>query len=172
MAEAFGRVVTEAYNKRRILGVTVTNNVPNIMHQKFTDDTILLGKSSVQEARSLKNIIKLYMEASGQKFNESKSEIFFINTDRNLEQQICKLMGYKKGSFPCKYLGIALEKGSKSSKVWYNTMEKLDNKLSYWKEKWLTKASKFTKIRSVLSAIPTFPLSCLPLSNQFLHKLK
>ena len=54
-------------------------------------------------------------------------------------------MGYKKGDFSCKYLGIALEKGTKSSKVWHNTLEKLDNKLSYWKDKWLTKAGKCTK---------------------------
>ena len=164
--------MTKAYNKRRILGITITNNVPNITYQQFTNDTILPGKISIQEARSLKNIIKLYMEASGQKVNESKSEIFFINTDLDLEQQICKLMGYNKGAFPYKYLGIALKKGSKSSKVWYNKKEKLDNKFSCWKDKWLTKASKCTKIHSVLSAIPTFPLSCLPLSNQFLHKLK
>lgn len=35
-------------------------------------------------------------------------------------------MGYKKGTFPCKYLGIELGKGSKSNKAWYNTLNKLD----------------------------------------------
>ena len=85
MAEAFGRAVSEVYYKRRISSVTNTNNMPNITHQQFANDTILPGKSSVQEARIIKDIIKLYMEASRQKVNESKSEIFFINMDPDLE---------------------------------------------------------------------------------------
>ena len=103
--------------------------MPNITHQQFADDTILPGKSEFSEAQTLKNIISTYMEALGQKVNALKSEIFFINTSSEMENQICKIMGYKKGVFPCKYLGIALEKGTKSGKVWDNTHEKLDSKL-------------------------------------------
>ncbi len=87
MAEAFGRAMTNVYNKKRISRVMVTNNMPNITHQKFADDTILPRKSLVQEALCLKNIIKLYMEVSCQKVNESKSKIFFINTNQDLEQK-------------------------------------------------------------------------------------
>lgn len=58
------------------------------------------------------------MEAYGQKVNSAKPEIFFINTKPEKEDQICNIMGFKKGSFPCKYLGIELEKGNKSNKVW------------------------------------------------------
>ena len=170
MAEAFGRAISDAYNKKRLSGITVTKDVPNITHQQFADDTILPGKSEISEAHTLKKIINLYMEASGQKVNALKSEIFFINTSPNMEEQICKIMGYKKGAFPCKYLGIALEKGTKAGKVWDNTLEKLDNKLCSWKDRWLTKAGKCTKICAVLSAIPTYPLSCLPLSKQNLNK--
>lgn len=115
------------------------------------------------------------MEASGQKVNDTKSESYFMNTKPNVENQICKIMGYKKGLFPCKYLRIALEKSLKSSKVWSNTLEKLDTRLGCWKDKWLTKAGKSIKIISVLSAIPTFPLSCLPLPKRlfkFEAKLK
>ena len=172
MVEAFGRAVTDPYKKQRISGIMVSKNVPNITHQQFFDDTILLGKNLVKEALTLKIIIKLYMEAFGQKFNELKPEIFFTNTSSFIEQQICKVMGFKKGAFPCKYLSIAIEKGTKSSKVWDNTLEKLDSKLWCWKDRWLTKARKCTKIQAVLSTIPTFPLSCLPLSKQNIQKFE
>ena len=33
MAKAFGREILDAYMKRRISGITVTRNVPNITHQ-------------------------------------------------------------------------------------------------------------------------------------------
>ena len=87
-----------------------------------------------------------------------------------MEQKICRIMGFKKGTFQCNYLGIALDKGLKLGKMWDNTLEKLDSKLCSWKDRWLTKAGKCTKIRVVLLAIPTYPLSCLPLSKQNLKK--
>jgi mannosylglycoprotein endo-beta-mannosidase len=118
MAEAFGRAVTDAYNNQEISGITVASNMPNITHQQYADDTILPGKSTIKEALNLKSIINSYMAASGQKVNKDKSEIYFLNTSKEVENQICKVMGFKKGQFPCKYLGIALEKGANSSKIW------------------------------------------------------
>ena len=48
----------------------------------------------------------MYMRASGQIVNNLKSKIYFMNTDLEMEKQICCIKGYKIGSFPCKYLGI------------------------------------------------------------------
>ena len=126
MAEAFGRAVSNAYEERRISGISVTRNLPRITHQQYADDTILPGKSSVREAMGFKSILQQYMDASGQKVNKEKSEIFFLNTSLEMENRICGIMGYKKGKFPCKYLGISLEKNSRYSKVWLDTINKVD----------------------------------------------
>ena len=67
------------------------------------------------------------MKASGKKVNDAKLEIFFINTEAKMENQICQIICYKKGAFPCKYLGIELEKSIKSRKVWNNTLETIGN---------------------------------------------
>lgn len=88
------------------------------MHQQYADDIVLLGKSTVQEAVGFNIILQLYTEASGQKVNKEKSEIYFINTPSKIEDRICGIMGYRKGKFPCKYLGISLEKNSRYNKVW------------------------------------------------------
>lgn len=77
MAEAFGRSLSRALNEGVIKGVTVTKNVPNITHQQYADDTILPGESSIKEVVVVRAIINHYMCTSGQKFNESKSEIFY-----------------------------------------------------------------------------------------------
>ena len=81
-------------------------------------------------------------------------------------------MGFKKGEFPCKYLGIELENGNKRHKVQKQVLSKLDSKIGGWKDKWLTKASKVTKIKVVLSALPIYPLSCLPLPKSINNKLE
>ena len=112
------------------------------------------------------------MDASGQKANELKSEIYFLNTKLEMDDQICKIMGYKKCQFLFNYLGIALEKSSKSSKVWKNTFDKLDMRIGSWKDKWLSKVGKTTKISSILSTIPIFHLSYLPLSKNTLSKFE
>ena len=97
--------------------------------------------------------------------NKEKSEIFFLNTSPKMENRICRIMSYKKGLFPCNYLGISLEKNLKHRKVWQEMIGKVDKWIGSWKNKWLSKAGKITKIRSVLSAIPIFPMARLPLSN-------
>ena len=95
-----------------------------------------------------------------------------MNMKSEVENQICHIMGFKKGLFPCNYLGIDLEKCGKSNKVWNNTLEKLDTRIGCWKDKWLTKAGKSIKIRYILSAIRTYPLSCLPPSKHLLLKFE
>ena len=72
-------------------------------------------------------------------------------------------MGYKKGVFPSKYLGIDLENVRNSCKVWQNVLDKVDSRLGGWKDRWLSKVGKSIKIKSILSAIPSYPLSYLPL---------
>ena len=67
------------------------------------------------------------MKAFGKKVNDAKLEIFFINTEAKMENQICQIICYEKGAFPCKYLGIDLEKSIQSRKVQNNTLEKIGN---------------------------------------------
>ena len=51
-------------------------------------------------------------------------------------------------------------------------LEKLGARIGGWKDKWLTKARKVTKIGEILSALPTYPLSCLPLSKHINKKFE
>ena len=118
MAEAFGRAFLRAQIEKKINGVPVTSNVPNITHQQYADDTILPSESTIEEATNIKTIIQSYSEASGQSINANKSEIHFLNIDPTMEKQICNILGFKKGDFPCKYLGIDLVNGNKHHKVW------------------------------------------------------
>ena len=74
---------------------------PVLPNQKqFADDTILPSDNTIKEALNIKSIIQLYMEASSQKVNVGKYEIFFINTKLKIEKKIFHIMGYKKGEFP------------------------------------------------------------------------
>lgn len=41
-----------------------------------------------------------------------------------------------------------------------------------WEGKWLRKAGKVTKIKVVLSALPTYQLSCLPLNKKMNKRIE
>lgn len=172
MAKAFGIAFSKAQLEGKIKGISVTDNVPNITHQKYADDTFLPSESSLHEASNIMLIIQSYSDASGQKINVKKSEIFFINTNPIMEKKNSQLMGFKIGKIPCKYLGIEQENRNKHIKVWNQILSKLDSKIGGWKDKWLTRAGKIMKIRAVLSALPLYPISCLPLPKSINNKLE
>ena len=89
--------MSHAYNNQQILGLTIARDMPNIMHQQYADDTILPGKRIATEVYGLKAIINSYMVTSSQKVNEIKSNIYFLNTKKEVENKICKIMGKKVG---------------------------------------------------------------------------
>lgn len=93
--------------------------------------------------------------------NKEKSEIFFFKIDPQEEHIIASCLGYKKGHLPLKYLGMSLDKGNKSNKLWDPLIEKVRKKLASWKALWLTGASRLTLIKIVLLAMPIYFLSCI-----------
>lgn len=82
----------------------------NVLHENFSNDTIWLVERTIVEAHKFKQIIQEYMKESRQKVNAEKLETVFINKSPEEKYVIFNTMGFKKGSFPCKYLGIHLEK--------------------------------------------------------------
>lgn len=89
-----------------------------------------------------------------------------------MEDYICIKMRYKKCYFPCKYLGIHLEKGARKNKGWGNILYRIDKQTETWKAQWLTKAGRAMKIKAIFSYIPTYQMLCLPLPKNINKKLE
>lgn len=77
-------------------------------HLQLANDTLLVGKSSLCEAQCMKSTLDLCSQASGQKNNWKKSEIFFFNTSIEKQQDISTILGNKSRALPSKFLGIPL----------------------------------------------------------------
>ena len=80
-------------------------------HQQFVDDTMLMGRPSIQEARSYKTSLVTFAKASGLEVNPEKSQIFFFNTPLITQRNIGRILGFQKGMLPTKYLGVPLGEG-------------------------------------------------------------
>ena len=70
------------------------------------------GEAFVREAKVMKDILNLYTRGLGQLINWDKSVIFFVNTPKDRQRKIARIMGCGVGIIPSIYLGLPL--GTKS----------------------------------------------------------
>lgn len=80
MAEVLGRLIRDGKREGVWRGVRVARGIDPISHLQFADDTLLMGESSFQEARVMRETLDLYRRASEQCVNWRKSEVFLFNT--------------------------------------------------------------------------------------------
>lgn len=166
MVEALGRSISKAKEEGEIQGIPITSGLPSFTHQQFVDDTLLFGQGNIRETRSFKGILKSYMIASGQEVNLEKLAVFMFNIDPTSGEEICKVLEIKSGLLPCKYLGIPLDKGSRSSKLWDHLVDKIKYRINTWKGRWLSSVGRETLVKSVLAAMPIYQISCQILSSK------
>lgn len=80
MAEALGRKIGNWWASGKIEGIVPSPAPIVVTHSQFVDDTIIMGKAFIVEARNFLKILQLYEEASQQKINFDKSKLFFTHT--------------------------------------------------------------------------------------------
>jgi len=101
-----------------------------LTHQQFVDDIMLFGEPTVREVQHLRRILDLFTEASGLEINEDKSCIFIFNTMDQVKSHLIRIIGFKRGELPTKYLGNILDFTSKRVKNWQGVLDKLSNKVA------------------------------------------
>jgi hypothetical protein len=89
-----------------------------------------------------------------------KTYIFFIrNTGQDRRAEILSLSGLTKTSRFDTYLGLPALIGKSKRRAFNNIMEKVGQKLTNWKVKFLSQASKEVLLKAVVQAIPTYSMS-------------
>ena len=86
--------------------------------------------------------------------------MFFINnTPQDIQDDIKSSFGAKVIKQRKTYLGLPFLLGKSKWNTFHHLKERLDNKLSGWKEKMLSHAEKEILIKAVAQAIPTYTMS-------------
>ena len=85
---------------------------PVVNHLLFADDSLLLFKSSVEEATMVSNLLEKYCNASGQRINHEKSSIHFSKgCAQNLRDSIKHNLQVFNESLSDRYLGLPTDVG-------------------------------------------------------------
>ena len=130
MAEGLRWLLQSKVKHGELRGIRLTDSLEAQTHQQFVDDTMLMGHPSVQEAHSFKSCLNLFSKASSLVINQAKSQVFFLNTAPATQRNILRILGFSKGSFPSKYLGVPLSPRSLKSMSWMELFDRMKQKLS------------------------------------------
>lgn len=130
-----------------------------LSHLQFVDDNMLIGKSSIQEAKAFNDILTTFGEASGMEINKIKSNIFFFNTPVYTQIRITRILGFQiRSSLPSKLLGAPLIDSALKNSSWTDLLNKLESKLSSRSFRSLNPQGRLTLLKSVLLAMPLYLL--------------
>eukprot|EP00253_Pinus_taeda_P013830 PITA_13830 len=160
-AEGLGHLIKKEREANRIKGLKLWGNNLPLTHQQFVDDIMLFREPTVKEVRHLRRILDLFAEASSLEINRDKSCVFIFNTVDQVKAHLIRLMGFRRGELPTKYLGNILDFTSKKMKNWQGVLDKLSNKVANWAFRALNIAGRIVLEKSVLQAILVYPLSIM-----------
>ncbi|GKE91019.1 RNA-directed DNA polymerase, eukaryota, reverse transcriptase zinc-binding domain protein [Tanacetum coccineum] len=108
-----------------------------ITHVCFADDLFILCHGDAVSVKVVRDSINEFGDYSVLLPNFNKSTIFFGSVSGEVQEDIMKVMHFKKGKLPMKYLGVPLiakRLGIMNCKC---LVDKVRNRISNWKNKFI-----------------------------------
>jgi hypothetical protein len=135
-AEVLSGLLSKSQQEGLIHGVAIATNAPPISHLLYADDCILFCKARPEEGKAIKDILDQYQEASGQRVNLDKSDMFFSpNISLDFKRSFQEQLPIKISSSINKYLGMPTHFGRSKEHDFSFLMDRIWDKLKGWKEK-------------------------------------
>ena len=145
-------------------GIRVATKCPRVNHLLFADDTMFFCQTSPANCDKLKSILWKYEQASGQKINTTKSSITFSSKNPEATKKLVKeKLGIDKEGGSGKYLGLPEHFGRRKKDLFTTIVDRIRQCAASWSTRHLSKAGKLTMLKAVLTAIPTYTMSCFEL---------
>lgn len=172
LMEGLSRLICRAKEEGKIKGLQPLPSIPTTTRQQFVDDTMLHGSPTTKEALGFKKILKLFSEASSMEINLSKSTIFFFNTHLVVQKNLSRILGFRRGNLPLKYLGAPLIDKPWQKKHWEKILANMEKRCQHWTHRALNFAGRLVLTKEVLQAIPHYLLSILLAPKGVLQQMR
>jgi hypothetical protein len=125
----------------------------------FADDLLLFGETSMTQMMCVSNILNKFCNLSGQKFSIEKTSIMFSrNVKGEVKNALHQASGFRVTNSFGKYLVVPLNGKAPKQVDFQYIMTQLQSKLTNWKAKNLSFAGRVTLAKSVIEAIPIYPI--------------
>ncbi|XP_015970212.1 uncharacterized protein LOC107493670 [Arachis duranensis] len=171
VVDVLHRMVGEAVRNERISPLVVGRDRVELSHLQFADDIILFCPPEDETMKNYKRLLRWFELISGLNINFEKSSLIPINCEEQWVRSMCRMWGCKEANLPVKYLGVPLEANPRLVKTWKPIIDKVEEKLSLWKAKVLSKAGKLVLLKSVLNSLPVYYLNLYKMPKAVAQKL-
>jgi nucleoside diphosphate kinase len=127
---------------------------------QYADDTLVILKADAMQLLCVKAILNSYAESTGLKVNYSKSSMMLINLSDERLEHFASTMQCKNGSLPFTYLGLPLSISAPNLEHFLPIVDKVESRLGGIAD-FLDYGGKLLMVKSVLTSLPIFFMSCL-----------
>lgn len=132
MTYSLSRKIESKHLSGRLSRISIVRGVKELNHSQFTNDTLLLGGSSLPIVDRFNVILQHYLEVSGGVVNNRKCNIFGQNFSKRRLRTLASNLNFsfseKWHSFT--YLGIPIFPTRPKFVDWKNILDKIRKKLS------------------------------------------
>ncbi|KAF5477145.1 hypothetical protein F2P56_003817 [Juglans regia] len=172
VSEVLSSLLNHAENVKDIHGFPICKGNLSINHLFFADDSLLFCRANVMEWAAINRLLGLYENASGHQLNKAKTSIFFsANTRQELRNHILSIAGTRSTSCYETYLGLPALIGRSRHADFKGILDRMRDKISNWKTKFLSFAGKEILLKAVIQALPTYCMGVFKLPKSLLHEI-
>ncbi|PNX92647.1 ribonuclease H, partial [Trifolium pratense] len=154
-------------------GIKAGRSGPMVSHLMFADDLLLFGEASEKQMRCVMNILNKFCLMSGQEVSQEKTSILFSkNVNSGMRDKLLHLSGFREAYDLDKYLGVPLIGRAPKKADYQYLIDQVSNKLVKWKARQLSFAGRVTLAKSVLEAVPTYPMMTSRIPQSYLDEIQ
>ncbi|GFY95614.1 hypothetical protein Acr_10g0009990 [Actinidia rufa] len=131
--------------------------------QILADDLVLFSRGDPTSVALLMENLNHFGDYSGSKISFAKSSIFSVGICSSDMEYIMGIIGFSRGSFPFRYLGIPVADSRLSIAQCSPLIDKISGYISAWAGAMLSYAGRTELVKSVFQGVECFWLSILPI---------
>jgi len=161
VAEGFSGLMRNAVDRNIFKGFEVKRGGVTLSHLQYADDTLCIGKASVENLWTLKAILRGFELVSGLKVNFHKSCLIGVNVPPDFMERACSFLNCRQGSVPFMYLGLLVGDNPRRVETWEPLVDHLRRRLFSWGNRYISLGGRIVLLNLVLNSIPIFYLSLM-----------
>jgi hypothetical protein len=171
--DKLSHLIAEAVEDGQWKPMRAGRNGPPISHLMFADDLLLFGQATDETMTVVMDVLTKFCSMSGQHVNYDKSSIFFSrNVNDTKRAALTAQSGLKETQHLGRYLGVpAIWRAPRVHDFQY-LEEKVKSILARWKAKQLSLAGRITLAKSVIQAIPIYPMLTMLIPKSCLKEIE
>ncbi|KAM0888030.1 hypothetical protein ACQ4PT_028623 [Festuca glaucescens] len=135
----------------------------------YADDIVVFARPDQGELRAVKEILRCFGDASGLEVNYLKSLAAPIRCGEDTRVAVAPTLACPFSSLPMPYLGLPLSLRKPTKADLQPVLDKLANKLAFWKARLMSREGRVAYVRAVMAASVVYQLMALDVDPWFLH---